>query len=168
MPSPLLTAVAKFVRDLLNYDEQLIRVGRQNFEREQFEAAYIVVDALGQQARVASSETFNGDTETMSLCALHRGPVTLDFYGAGAYNRAIDFSLLMRSQTALELKKGLGVNILQPSALTDAKALTGQQYGERVQVEMVVEMSTGATLATLRIDTAQLQIHNEEGVQHDG
>ena len=168
MPSPLLIAVAKFVRDLLAYDEQLIRIGRQDFTREQFQTAYIVVDALGQQARVASSETFDGAAEELSLGTMHSGPVTLDFYGDGAYTRANDFSLLMRSQTALELKQTLGINIYQPSGLTDVKALTGQQYGERVQLEMITEISTETIIDTLRIDTAQLQISNENGVQHDG
>ena len=168
MPSPLLITVAKFVRDLLTYDEQLIRIGRQDFEREQFETNYIVVDALGQQARAASSETYDGDTEKLSLGAMHRGPVTLDFYGEGAYTRANDFGLLMRSQAALELKKTLGINIHQPSGLTDVKALTGQQYGERVQIEMVVELSTETEIDTLRIDIAQIQIQNENGEQHDG
>lgn len=168
MSSPILIAVAKFVRDLLNYDEQLIRIGRQDFTREQFETAYIVVDALGQQARAASSETYDGTAEVLSLGAMHRGPVTLDFYGEGAYTRANDFSLLMRSQAALELKQTLGINIHQPSGLTDVKMLTGQQYGERVQLEMVTEVSTETDIGTLRIDTAQLKISNENGVQQDG
>jgi hypothetical protein len=168
MSSPLLVAVAAFVRDLLAYDEQLIRIGRQNFERKQFETAYIVIDALGQQARTASLETYDHDAEEMSYGAVHRGVVTLDFYGAGAYTRANTFGLLVRSQAALELKKTLGVDIHQPSGLTDVKALTGQQYGERVQVEMVVELGTETVADTLRIDTAILEIRNEDGVQYDG
>lgn len=168
MPSPLLIAVAVFVRDLLPYDEQLIRVGRQNFEREQFEKPYIVVDALGLQGRTASLETYDGAGEMLSLGAIHRGIVTLDFYGAGAYTRANNFSLLVRSQAAFELKQSLGVDIYPPTGLTDVKALTGQQYGERVQIEMTVELSAEVGVATLRIDTAQLLIQNEDGVQQNG
>ena len=168
MSSPVLVAVAKFVRDLLTYDEQMIRIGRQNFEREQFETAYIVVDALGAQMRAASLETYDGDAEELSLGVVWRGPVTLDFYGDGAYTRAIDFSLRMRSQAALELKKSLGINIYTASSATDVKALTGQQYGERVQIEMTVEYSSEIVIDTLYIDTAQLEIRTEDGVQFNG
>lgn len=162
--NPVLAAVAKLVRDLLNYDEQLIRIGRQNFSREDLETAYIVVDALGQMVRGSSLEDYDGVAEEMNLGAVWRGPVTLDFYGATAYNRATEFGLRSRSQAALELKRALGINAMHPTGPTDLKALTGQQYGERVQLEMVVEYSTDVTIDTLRIDEAQLEIQDEEGI----
>lgn len=162
--SPILVAVAKLVRDLLDYDEQLIRIGRQNFSREDLETAYIVVDALGQAVQASSLETYDGTAEELKLGAVWRGPVTLDFYGANAYTRAMEFSLRSRSQAAYELKQTLGINALHPTGPTDLKALTGQQYGERVQLEMAVEYSTDVTIDTLRIDTAQIEIQNEEGL----
>ncbi len=168
MSSPILIAVGEFTRDLLGYDEQLIRLGRQNFERKQFESAYIVIDALGPAARIASLETYDGPAEVLSLGAIHRGPITLDFYGAGAYTRANDYGLLMRSQAALELQRDLGINLHQPGGLTDLKALTGQQYGERVQIEIIAEISAEVDIPTLRIDTAQTRIINEDGEQQNG
>ena len=160
--------MALFVRDLLGYDEQLIRIGRQNFEQADFETAYIVVDALGQLTQIGSLETYDEDAEVLSIGAVWRGPVTLDFYADGAYTRASEFILRARSQAAYELKKTLGVNILHASGLTDVKALTGQQYGERIQVEMQVEISDQVDIDTLRIDTAQIEIQTETGVQTDG
>ena len=168
MPSETLIRVAKFTRDLLEVDEQLIRIGRQNFEREEFETAYIVIDAIGAALRSGSMETYDGDAEQLSLGAIWKGPVTLDFYGDDAYTRANDFSLRMRSQAARELRRALGISIYQVSGITDVKALTGQQYGERMQVTATVEISNQVTIDTLRIDTAQLEIRNEEGVQFDG
>lgn len=162
--SPVLVAVAKLVRDLLSYDEQLIRIGRQNFSREDLETDYIVVDALGQSVRGSSLEDYDGTAEELKLGALWRGPVTLDFYGENAYTRAIEFGLHSRSQAALELKQTFGINALHPTGPTDLKALTGQQYGERVQLEMMVEYSTDVTIDTLRIDEAQFEIRNEEGI----
>jgi len=162
--NPILIAVAKLVRDLLGYDEQLIRIGRHGNSREDFETAYIVVDALGQAIRASSLEDYDGTTEELKLGAVWRGPVTLDFYGANAYTRAIEFGLRSRSQTAYELKRMLGINAMHPTGPTDLKALTGQQYGERVQLEMVVEYSTDVTIDTLRIDTAQTEIRDEEGI----
>lgn len=166
--NPVLKLVALFVRDLLSYDEQLIRIGRQNFEREEFETAYIVVDALGQTQAVARIEVYDGDAEAMAYGSVWRGSVTLDFYGPGAYNRAREFCLLARSQAAYELKTALGVVVYDPHGLTDVKALTGQQYGERVQVEMVVEHSADVVVDTLRIDTAQFEIRSERGIEYDG
>ena len=168
MANKVLLAVAKFVRDLMVVDEQLIRIGRQNFTREEFDKAYIVVDGLGAMQRAASSESFDGDAEVLSLGVLWRGPVTLDFYGSTAYTQATEFSMRMRSQAAFELKQTLGIDMQQPSTITDVKDLTGQQYGERMQIEMVVSISNELDIETLRIDTAQLEIRNEDGVQFDG
>lgn len=170
MSSPAVVAVAKFVRDLLTYDEQLIRIGRQDFEREQFEKAYIVVDDLGEAQRIASGEEYDGSTgvESMNLSIVWRGPVTLDFYGDDAYARALDVATRMRSQAAAELQQGLGLAIFTPSGITDLKQLTGQQYGERVQMTLTVHLTNSVDIDTLRIDTAQLEIRNEQGVQFNG
>lgn len=162
----VLKRVALFTRDLLAYDEQLIRIGRQNFQRNEFETGYIVVDGLGSMARTASMEEYDGELEEMYIGGVWRGPVTLDFYGNGAYSRALEYALRMRSQTALELKQSLGIEIHQPSGITDVKQLTGQQYGERVQLEMTVEYSDDVTIDTLRIDEAQLEIRTEEGIEN--
>lgn len=164
----VLKRVALFVRDLLTYDEQLIRIGRQNFEQVDFETNYIVVDALGKSERSASLQDYDGDTEIMKLGGIWKGPVTLDFYGSGTYDRAIDLSLRSMSQAAIELRKNLGIAIYHPTGPTDVKQLTGQIYGERVQIEMMVEISQEVDIATLRIDTAQLEIRTEEGIQYDG
>lgn len=164
----VLQKVAMFTRDLLGVDEQLIRIGRQGFPEDDFETNYIVIDALGQSQRSASLETFDGEDEVLSLGGVWKGPVTLDFYGSGTYTRAIDFSLRIASQTALELKKTLGIMIYHPTGPTDLKQLTGQQYGERVQLEMMVEYSTDVDIDTLRIDTEQIEIRNEQGVQYNG
>jgi hypothetical protein len=162
--NPTVKAIALLVRDLMGYDEQLIRVGRQNFERDDFLRAFVVVDELGQGTRVGNTETYDGDAEELSLGAMWKGPVTLDFYGTGAYTRAIEFSLRAKSQTACDLKRALGINAYHTGGPTDLKALTGQQYGERVQIEMVVEVSSEIVIDTLRIDTAQIQIRTEEGI----
>ena len=168
MPSDTLKKVGSVVRDLLDYDEQLIKFGRQNFEQADFETDYIVIDDLGRATQTASLESYDGDAEVLSLGGIWRGPVTLDFYGSGTYNRAIQFSLLLRSQAAKELKQTYGVSIYHPTGPTDLKQLTGLQYGERLQIEMQVEISLESSVDTLRIDTAQLEIRTEKGIVHDG
>lgn len=159
--NPAVLAVAQFVRDLLSYDEQLIRIGRQDFQRADFEAPNIVVDALGQAQQVACLETYDGTAEEMRHGAIWKGLVTVDFYGTGAYTRARDFTLRARSQAAAELKKALDVTIYQSRGLTDLKTLTGQQYGERVQVELMVAVSSEVVIDTMRIDIAQIAVQTE-------
>ena len=57
---------ALFVRDLLTYDEQLIRLGRQNYDIEDFAIAYIGVDTLGASVRMGGGEKFDPVAEVMS------------------------------------------------------------------------------------------------------
>jgi hypothetical protein len=168
MSSPVLIAVSKFVRDLLVVDEQLIRIGRHDFDRDDMDKQFIVIDALGPHVRTASLESYDGTAETLGIGAIWEGPVTLDFYGAGAYTRAIDFSLRTQSQAARELRRALGVTIYQPASITDVKALTGSEFSERVQVTTTVAISSNISIDTLRIDTAQLEIRTEDGIQFDG
>lgn len=166
MSSSILKSVALFVRDLLSYSEQLIRIGRQNFERADFETAYIVIDTLTGHNRLASSEQYDGDTEVLTLGDQWAGAVLLDFYGAGAYTRAVEFCARCRSQAAYDLRVSLGLDVRRPGGITDVAALTGQQYGERVQVEMFVGHASTVDIDTLRIDTAQLEIRDETGVKY--
>lgn len=164
--NPVLILVAQYIRDLLVYDEQLIRIGRQNFERTELEQGFIVVDQLGRSDRIGNVETYNWTTEQIKYGATFKGIVTLDFYGDGAYTRAIEFSLKSKSQDALDLKRSLGINCYNVKGFADLKALTGQQYGERVQSEMTVEISNEVTLTALRIAVPQFEIRTEEGVQN--
>lgn len=169
MPSPVLKAVAIFTRDLLEHpDESLIVIGRENYDVTDFTTEYIVIDALGQMGKVGNMEDYDGDTEKLAIGAVWRGPVTLDFHGNDAYSRAIEYGLLARSQRAYELKQTLGVNIFHSSGPTDLKFLTGEQYSNRVQIELQIEYTHEVIIDTLRIDTAQIEIRTEKGVQTDG
>jgi hypothetical protein len=62
-----LRLTALFVRDLLGYNEQLIRIGRQNYDIDDFTIGYIGVDSLGAAQRLASGEKYDGNTERMSF-----------------------------------------------------------------------------------------------------
>lgn len=164
----VLKAVAIVTRELLGIDEQLIRIGRADYEREDMTEDYIVIDALGPSLRTASLETYDGDAEQLSLGGIRKGPVTLDFYGGDAYTTAIDFCLRLRSQASRELQQANGITIYQPRNVTELRALAGKEYGDRVQIETTVEISEQVTIDTLRIDEAQIEIRNEEGIQNVG
>lgn len=168
MYSPLLASVGLYIRDLLGVDESLIKLGRRNWVREEFDTGYIVIDALGPQQCTASLESYDGDTEVQSLSNLWRGTVTVDFYGSEAYNRAEALCALCRSQAAHDLRRVLGIDVHHPRAITDVGALVGQQYGDKTQLEFTVERCSSTDIDTRRIDTAQLELRNEEGIFYDG
>lgn len=161
-----LKQTAIFIRDLLNYDEQLIRIGRQNFDIEEFETAYIGVDSLGAAQRLAGGRSYDGAEESETLQQQWRAPVTVSFYGDGAHSRAHDFALRIGSQPSLELQEAQGIAVYQSSDLTDVKVLTGQQYGERIELTLNVQYSTSVEISTLRIDTPQFEVLTESGQEH--
>lgn len=157
-----LKQLALFTRDLLTYNEQLIRVGRQNFKREDLEASYIVIDGLGAATPLSRLETFDGTLEKLSFGARVSKPCTLDFYGDNAYTNAKAFTLMLRSQLSYELQTTLGIGVYDVSSITDVKALTGQVYGNRVQLEINLQYCEALTIDTLRIDTAQISIIKDD------
>ena len=159
-----LRLTALFVRDLLTYNEQLIRVGRQNYEIEDFEIPYIGVDALGAAQRLASGQKYDGTAEEMTYQQQWQAPVTLSFYGPDAWITATQFGLLIQSQASRDLQEALGLGVYQASGLTDVKMLTGQQYGERQELTLNVRYATAADIDTLRIDTAQIELRTERGL----
>lgn len=149
----VLKRLARFTRDLLSYDEQLIRLGRDNWEREDFARPYIVVDALVDSQRLATSQAYDRDAEVQTYADTWRTPCTISFFGAGADERARLFSVLVRSQRSAELQVEHGVSVFPPTSITNVKALTGQQYGENVELGLTVVHGESVDVDTLRIDT---------------
>ena len=150
-----------FIRDLLSIPEATIKIGRENFKREDFTALQIVIDTLGQAIPISRAEEFDGELETTQYSQQWQSPCTVDFYGDDAYNTATDLLLLMQSQLGYELQRDNGVTVYESSSLTDVKALTGEQYSERYQLGLNVQYTLSKTIATLRIDTAEINIINE-------
>ena len=162
-----LRLTALFISELLQYNEQLIRIGRQNYNIVDFSIAYIGVDSLGAAQRLASGETYNGADEEMTYQQQWQAPVTLSFYGDNAWATATRFALLIQSQRSFNLQKSLGLGVYQVSALTDVKILAGKKYGERQDLTLNVRYATTADIDTLRIETAELQIRSERGIEFE-
>ena len=162
-----LRLTALFVRDLLNYDEQLIRIGRQNYEIEDFTIPYIGIDALGAAQRLASGQAYDGAAEEMTYQQQWQAPLTLSFYGPNAWTTATQFGLLIQSQKALELQESLGLGVYQVSTITDVKILAGMTYGERQDMTLNVRFAISVDVDILRINTAELQIRSERGIEFE-
>lgn len=151
----VLVSTALFVRDLLDYDEQLIRIGRLNFEVEAFDDNYIAVDSISIAERLGSGQYFDETNEVMQYQEQWRLPVILSFYGDNASTNANNFRLYLQSQTSIELQKTLGIAVFKGSSLTNIKILSGQNYNNRLDLAINVEYSISANIDTLRIDTAE-------------
>lgn len=155
---------AKYVRDLMAVSETLIKLGRVNFERKDFETDYIVIDSLTGDIPLASSSSFDSVDESMEYTSLIKKAFVVDFYGENAYANASKFQLLVRSQKSSELQDTYKISVYRVTTVTDVKALTGQQYGNRVQCELMVQFNNSIEVDTLRIDVAQIEIRNEEKI----
>lgn len=151
-----LRLTALFVRDLTGKSENMIRIGRLGFDIDDFDAAYVGVDALGAARRLSSGERYNGVTEIMTHDQRYSMPVTVTFYGATAWNDATLFSLMIKSQKALEIQESIGISIFQTSQITDVKMITGQQHGERVEINLNAHYSVSYNADTMRIDVEQI------------
>lgn len=157
----------RFTHDLLVHPEEFIKAGRQNFDRQHFEQPYIVIDSLAGDIPLTSSEQYDGDAEQMTYSEQVSRPFVWDFYGPDAHDLCQKFRLLARSEASLELQQALAVTVWHPTAATDVKSLTGQQYGERMQLQCQVHYCPSVVVDILRIDTAQLRIISERGLIYE-
>ena len=160
-----LRLTAMYVRDLLTHPEDEILIGRLGEDIEDFTIDYIGVDSLGAAQRMASGETFDNVDEIMTYAQQWQAPVTLSFYGDNAYSNAVRFGLLIQSQASFELQQSLGIAVYQTSQMTDVKTLTGQQYGNRYEIALNIMYSVSADVDTLRIETAQIELRTETGLE---
>lgn len=157
MTQPHLKAVARFVRDLLGYDEQLIKFDRRNVQASDFSTSYIVVNGSLPQSVLARGPRFNGDAEVMTYSASVSHAIVLEFYGDEAYRNAENFLMLNDSQAAKELRRKHAITIMAVSNIIDVGQLLGQSHGNRVHLTFNVQYAPARDVQTLRIDTPQFQ-----------
>lgn len=157
MTQPHLKAVARFVRDLLSYDEQRIKFDRRNVQASDFSTSYIVVNGSLPQSVLARGQRFNGDAEVMTYSASVSHAIVLEFYGDEAYRNAENFLMLNDSQAAKELRRKHAITIMAVSNITDVGQLLGQSHGNRVHLTFNVQYAPARDVQTRRIDTPQFQ-----------
>jgi len=167
MTEPILIQLQRYVRDLLVHPEQFIKAGRVNFNRQEFEQPYIVVDSLSPDVPLASSTKYDEVNEQMQYSELVSRAFTFDFYGPTAAILCRDFRIMARTEKSLDIQRDLNITVFHPGAATNVKQLTGQQYGERMQLECQVHYSPSLIVDILRIDTAQLRIIGERGLIYE-
>lgn len=152
--NPALKQLARYIRDLLIYQESLILFGMDNEELINSQENYIVVDGLSNSSE-GFAEVFDGNTEEMTYFKTTKGQVTISFYGVDAYENLSNFKLLQHSQKSYELQRDLGLAVFLPTNTTNLKNLIGSKYANRQDMDLVLQYEESIDVATLRIDEAQ-------------
>lgn len=153
MSDEVIVNVARFVRDLLSYDENLIEFDRENIKQELITDSYIVINSDSPVTTLTTGTDYDGDDEEMTYSASLQRPITLEFYGSDAYANKDKFRLLSKSQTAKELSKDYAFTIFNVTGETDIKKVFGSTYGNRVHLEFNIQYCPAEVIETLRIDT---------------
>jgi hypothetical protein len=153
-----LVKLALFVRDLLDYDEADIRIGRLDFDTGDFSDNLISIDALSPATRLSGGKTYDGDDEVESIAEIWNQPTTITFWGDDAFSVAEEFIIKLSSQASLEIQEEHELTVFKTSQFTDVKRLTGQQYNERFEITLNIHYNLTADIDTLRIDTEQLEL----------
>lgn len=155
---PHMIAVAKFVRDLLVYDEQLIKFDRTDIPEGDFSTSYIVVNGSNIANRTSSGRNYDGELEIMNYNSSFVQGIILEFYGDDAYVNSSKFELINPSQLGADLKRALGLSISYVSSSTDVKQILGNSHGNRVHLEMNINYNPSFDVATLRVDSTEFTI----------
>lgn len=161
--NPLLIKLAKLIRDITGKPESEIKIGRENLDQTDFATGYITVDSLAGSNILSSGEKFDEDNEQMSYDNIFKTEALIECYGDTAHATANRLVGLLRSQDAADKKYTLGITVYRVSSVQDIKQLTGQKYGNRLQLSVMVEDSRRVDIATKRIETVPFKILTEDG-----
>jgi len=140
------------------YGEELIKIGRIDWELVDFNNDYVAVDSISPATRVSSGEKFDENGWLISYFEKWRTPVVISFYGDNAYTYADKLRLMLKSELAFELQEELGVAIYAATSVLDVKNLTGRTYNNRIDLNLNVELSIATDVSTSTLDEAQTSI----------
>lgn len=150
--------VADFTKALMNDEELIIILGRENFENVDFTQDIILIDSLTHARNISSTDSYNGTDEIQTFTTYFNQLFTLDFYGDNAYNNANKFIALLRSEKANWYLKDYKLSMMNANSLIDLKDLLGTDYTNRYQVEVSVNYFVNVDIETLRIDSVDYAI----------
>lgn len=156
-----LIELAKFTRDLLSIPESKIKIGRKNFKRTDFKSLQLVIDQISPSSQLSRNRDYDGSdgVESMQYSVFYQAPCTIDFYGDTAFSTAQTFILSLNTQLSYELQRDMQLTVYQASNLIDVALLTGEQYSERYQLELNIQLTLTHDVDTKRIDEAQTELY---------
>ena len=145
--------IANYVQSLMNDENLIIIVGRENYETVAFTKDIILIDPLTVARNISSTDSYNGTDEIQTFTTYFNQLFTLDFYGDNAYTNANKFVALLRSEKASWYLKDNNISMLNANSIIDLKDLLGTDYTNRYQVEVSVNYFVSTIIDTLRIDS---------------
>lgn len=150
--------VADFTKALMNDENLIIIIGRENFENVDFTQDIIVIDSLTVAKNISVTDSYNGTDEIQTFTTYFNQLFTLDFYGDNAYSNANKFIALLKSEKANWYLKDYNLSMMNANSLIDLKDLLGTDYTNRYQVEVGVNCFVNVDIETLRIDSVECSI----------
>lgn len=148
----------RFTRDLLKHDEQLIKRGRVNEEQELSTIDYIAVDSLTSAMPITKRQSYDEVNEIVTYGLRFRQSFTLDFYGNNAYKNASEFAILINGHISQRLQKQYNITVGSASAIIDLKLLTGREYVNRYQVEVMLQYEKSVSQELYRIEVVPFEV----------
>ena len=150
--------VANFTKALMNDNNLIIILGRENFENVDFTKDLILIDSLTAAKNISATDSYNGTSEIQTFTTYFNQLFTLDFYGDNAYTNANKFVALLRSEKANWYLKDYNLSMLNANSIIDLKDLLGTDYVNRYQIEVSVNYFVNVDISTLKIDTINYEI----------
>jgi len=147
--------VANYVRDVLQFDETKIIIGRLNFIQDNYSTDRIYIDTLAPRQNLGSNENFDGDLETMKYITTFKQVFTIDFIGPALDTNVNDFINLQNSERAILASEENSIRVLLSNNINNVKDLKGKIYYNRTQLEIMVTFSEQTEIDVPRFDTAQ-------------
>lgn len=150
--------LGRYIRDLLEHNEQLIKFDHVDQTQVDPITNYIVINDSGQNDLTSNGRKYDGEAEVMTHTTSKNTLITLEFYGKDAQQNVERFCLLNHSEKARELLLKRNITVYTPTGALNVKALLGNQYGNRWHLTVLVSYTISADLDVLRIDTPNFNI----------
>ena len=152
----VLLALFEVVKAMLNYDEKLIMIGRNNATQDTFSKNYIVLDTLGASAQSKPKRHFDHVNEREYWETRMAGTFTLEFYGKDCNQNHINFINLIRCQESIEAQNKYEIVLFDPRNTNNLKQFTNSKTYDRYEVEVVIQYFIRSVVDRKRIDTADI------------
>lgn len=150
--------MARYIRDLLEHDEQLIKFDHIDQTQVDPQTNYIVINDSGINTTLSNSSSYDPELEIMTRNQSRNASIKLEFYGTDAQANVERFCVLNNSEKARQLKLKRDITVYTPSTALNLKSLLGNQYGNRWHLDILIEYTISAELEVLRVDTPNEQI----------
>lgn len=149
--------LARYTRDLLEYEEQLIKFGRDGFLFNDYASGAIIIDSLAPAQLYTKSKWYDSLAEEMHLIMSMSQAYTIDFYGDDSLLNAQTWALMQTSELGFSLQKTYGIAVYLTSGITDLKLLSGTQYTSRQEISFNVRFNVEKVIPTLRIESGKIE-----------